>query len=64
MTSRSKGRSCDGKQRHETDAQAHAHIQRLGRVLGAPLSRYHSYACQHCGGIHVGHHTGKPRRSR
>lgn len=64
VKTRSKGRSCDGKRRHETDAQAHAHIQRLGRMLGAPLNRYHAYTCQPVGGLHVGHHTGKPRRSR
>lgn len=64
MKKRSKARSCVGKRRHKTEEQAQAHIRHLVKALGAFAGRYHSYLCPHCGGIHVGHHTGKPKDRR
>lgn len=64
MKTRGRGRSCSGKRRHATVAQALAHIERLGETLGAPVERYHPYSCRFCGGFHVGHRGGKSGRSR
>jgi hypothetical protein len=58
---RTKGRSCAGKQRHATRAEAEAHRRSL-IVGGAHPSRIVVYPCNHCdGGFHVGH-KGRKRR--
>jgi hypothetical protein len=54
---RTKGRSCAGKLRHETQQAAVRHLLRL-KAVGAV--RMGAYPCSHCGGFHVGH-LPKPR---
>jgi hypothetical protein len=52
---RTKGRSCTGKQRHATDASARAHRRRLISE-GADPDRITVYGpCRFCGCWHVGH---------
>lgn len=47
-------RACAGKQRHETQTEAVAHIIHLRQSF--PAERLRSYKCRFCGGWHVGHH--------
>jgi hypothetical protein len=61
MSTRSKGRGCDGKKRHDDKDQAVGQIWSLARHRGAVPSRYQAYSCKHCGGWHVGH---RPRGKR
>jgi hypothetical protein len=44
---------CAGKRRHDTQAAARAHRDRL---LAAGATRVTAYPCRHCGGWHVGHY--------
>lgn len=52
-----KGRSCQGKRRHPSQAKALAHLRDLLSKGGVRLN---AYECRHCGGFHVGH-LPKPR---
>lgn len=55
-----KGRACKGKVRHTTRPKALAHLRRLLSKGGVRLA---VYACDFCGGYHVGH-LPKPRHRR
>lgn len=63
MTTRTKGRGCDGKIKSSTKDDALSQIARLARQLGADPHRYQAYRCSHCGHWHIGHRP-KPRRRR
>lgn len=52
-----RGRSCTGKRRHDTEEAAARHKARL---IARGAVRIHVYPCRKCGGYHVGH-TPKPR---
>ena len=54
MTS-TKGRACDGKQRHSSRQGAVDQIHSLARTRGANPARYEPYQCKHCGAWHIGH---------
>lgn len=62
MTTRTKGRGCDGKLRNATREDALGQIARMAG-LGANPGRFEAYHCQHCGAWHIGHRP-KPRRTR
>ena len=59
-STRTKGRSCDGKERHDTRQAAQANIGRLAK-RGAAEDRLEAYPCGFCGGWHVGH-TSRAKR--
>lgn len=58
---KTKNRGCNGKVRHETRAEAKAHLWSMVR-RGAFVLWLNVYRCKHCGHFHVGHRPG--RRSR
>jgi hypothetical protein len=55
MSTRTKGRGCDGKQRHDTKAKALAQLRSLQRNYAA--RGIVVYRCRHCDGWHVGHRS-------
>ncbi len=55
MTTRTKGRSCEGKRRNDTKDQALHQIATLVANRGARASSYRAYQCRWCGCWHVGH---------
>lgn len=59
MATRTRARSCDGKQRHKDKATALRHIGNLART-GANPRRFQAYRCMWCDGWHVGHRP-KPK---
>lgn len=58
-----KGRSCDGKKRHDTREGAKIQFWRLVNTTGTARNRICVYPCGHCGGWHIGHKQ-KPRRTK
>jgi hypothetical protein len=56
-----KGRSCEGKQRHDTKQQAEEHRLSLIRA-GAFHKAINAWRCAFCDGWHVGHKAGSRRR--
>lgn len=62
MSSRTKGRSCEGKQRHHTRQQAMAHLWSFVNKFGAAPVQVGVYRCRHCGFWHLGHQPGRRRR--
>lgn len=57
---RTKGRSCDGKERHDTREAAKGNIARLAK-RGAAFGRLEAYRCDFCGSWHVGHTSRRKR---
>lgn len=60
---RKKQFSCDGKIRHEYEAQAYA-ARQVFIDRGAPAWRVHVYRCRFCGGWHVGNAPNSGRHSK
>jgi hypothetical protein len=54
-------RSCEGKVRYETQAEA---VAALIGVQRAGARGVHTYACKRCGGWHVGHTPYRILQSR
>lgn len=63
MSGPSKKRSCDGKKRHDSYAEAEQQLRALTRKDGVltPLQMT-IYACQFCKGYHLGHRSPVGRR--
>jgi hypothetical protein len=58
---RSRDRACEGKQGHDTRAQAQAHMHNLIRKGNVLLE---VYRCPWCDKYHVGHRSRGRKRSR
>lgn len=58
-----KGRKCDGKRRHTTEARALAAID-WHVARGAVADSLNAYPCEFCGGWHVGHRSLRSGRRR
>lgn len=56
-----RNRVCTGKQQHETEALATAHLMALV-ARGATRSSLKAYKCRYCGTWHVGHRPGSGGR--
>jgi hypothetical protein len=59
-----KGRKCDGKRRHNSQARALAAVAWHITTKGAAPGALTTYACEFCGCWHVGHRPRKERRRR
>lgn len=55
MITRTKGRSCTGKQRYASKKAALAKIRGMVRAKQAIPGWWQSYSCKFCGGYHIGH---------
>lgn len=60
---RTKGRACQGKQRHPNKDAAERALFRLARA-GADRAGLNTYQCRHCGGWHLGHRPHRKARAR
>lgn len=58
---RQRRRACDGKEPHETLAQAQIEAARLKRVN--PGEIFDAYHCRKCGKYHTGHQTARVARA-
>ncbi len=61
MSTRTKRRACDGKLRHATRDAAAAALRALIRKGLAYHGQMTVYACNHCGGHHLGHRRRRRR---
>lgn len=55
MTTKTKGRMCDGKSRFDDRTRAEGAMWAYVHRCGAKPSRLNVYACPHCDGWHWGH---------